>query len=197
MAIKPQPAWRRQLSAILIWGSTIFLLVNLFVPQLFAPRIPQVPYSLFIDQVEDGKVQSVYVAQNEIRYQLKPDSTASTNLDAQNKPQVMGQVLSTTPIFDLELPKRLEEKGIEFAAAPPPRNSWIGTALSWIIPPLIFVGIWQFFLNRGNGGALPVLYRLRKVKPRFMWKEKRKKSPFKMWREWKKPRLNYQKLLSF
>jgi cell division protease FtsH len=65
----------------------------------------------------------------------------------------MGQVLSTTPIFDLELPKRLEEKGIEFAAAPPPRNSWIGTALSWIIPPLIFVGIWQFFLNRGNGGG--------------------------------------------
>jgi cell division protease FtsH len=153
MAIKPQPAWRRQLSAILIWGSTIFLLVNLFVPQLFAPRIPQVPYSLFIDQVEDGKVQSVYVAQNEIRYQLKPDSTAGTNLDAQNKPQVMGQVLSTTPIFDLELPTRLEKKGIEFAAAPPPRNSWIGTALSWIIPPLIFVGIWQFFLNRGNGGG--------------------------------------------
>ncbi|MFM7575744.1 MAG: ATP-dependent zinc metalloprotease FtsH4, partial [Microcystaceae cyanobacterium] len=32
---------------------------------------------------------------------------------------------------------------------------WIGTALSWIIPPLIFVGIWQFFLNRNGGGGGP------------------------------------------
>ncbi len=151
MAIKPQPAWRRQLGSILIWGSTIYLLVNLLAPQFFGPRIPQVPYSLFIDQVEDGKVQSVYVAQNEIRYQLKADQPT----DGQTANPAYGQVLKTTPIFDLELPKRLEAKGIEFAAAPPPRNSWIGTALSWIIPPLIFVGIWQFFLNRNGGGGGP------------------------------------------
>lgn len=151
MAIKPQPTWRRQLGTILIWGSTIYLLVNLLAPQFFGPRIPQVPYSLFIDQVEDGKVQSVYVAQNEIRYQLQPDQPS----DGQTASPTYGQVLKTTPIFDLELPKRLEAKGIEFAAAPPPRNSWIGTALSWIIPPLIFVGIWQFFLNRNGGGGGP------------------------------------------
>lgn len=148
MAIKPQPAWRRQLGAVLIWGATIFLIVNLFAPQVFGRPVPQVPYSLFIDQVEDGKVASVYVAQNEIRYQLKPVTDSVTN---QASP--VGQVLRTTPIFDLELPKRLEEKGIEFAAAPPPRNSWFGTILSWVIPPLIFVGIWQFFLNRNSGGG--------------------------------------------
>ncbi len=148
MAIKPQPAWRRQLGAFLIWGATIFLLVNLFAPQLFGPSIPKVPYSLFIDQVEDGKVASVYVAQNEIRYQLKPDQSTQNGQAVER-----GQILSTTPIFDLELPKRLEAKGIEFAAAPPPRNNWIGSLLSWVIPPLIFVGIWQFFLNRGGGGG--------------------------------------------
>ncbi|MEB3310849.1 MAG: ATP-dependent zinc metalloprotease FtsH4 [Snowella sp.] len=148
MAIKPQPAWRRQLGAFLIWGATIFLLVNLFAPQLFGPSIPKVPYSLFIDQVEDGKVLSVYVAQNEIRYQLKPEQSTQNGQALER-----GQILSTTPIFDLELPKRLEAKGIEFAAAPPPRNNWIGSLLSWVIPPLIFVGIWQFFLNRGGGGG--------------------------------------------
>ncbi|MEB3173679.1 MAG: ATP-dependent zinc metalloprotease FtsH4 [Cyanobacteriota bacterium] len=150
MAIKPQPAWRRQLGAVLFWGGTIFLIVNLFAPQVFGRPIPQVPYSLFIDQVEDGKVASVYVAQNEIRYQLKGDQESETNQGG-----ALGQVLRTTPIFDLELPKRLEAKGIEFAAAPPPRNSWFGTILSWVIPPLIFVGIWQFFLNRGGGGGGP------------------------------------------
>ncbi|BFM38102.1 ATP-dependent zinc metalloprotease FtsH4 [Synechocystis sp. LKSZ1] len=147
MAIKPQPAWRRQLGAILIWGGTIFLLVNIFAPQVFGRPIPQVPYSLFIDQIEDGKVASVYVAQNEIRYQLKPSAEEAGN------GETYGQVLKTTPIFDLELPKRLEAKGVEFAAAPPPKNSWFGTILSWVIPPLIFVGIWQFFLNRNSGAG--------------------------------------------
>src|SRR5512136_1553238 len=108
MSIKdnPQPSRNRLIANILFLAGLLFLLANLFLPQLFAPRIPQVPYSLFIDQVEDGEVARVFVAQNEIRYQLKPEGDQRA------------QVLSTTPIFDLELPKRLEAKGIEFAAAP-------------------------------------------------------------------------------
>jgi cell division protease FtsH len=112
---------------------------------LFGSRPPQVPYSLFIHQVQEGEVSRVYVAQDQIRYQLKPQA---------EQPE---QVLSTTPIFDLELPKLLESQGVEFAAAPPPRNSWFTSLLGWVIPPLIFVGVWQFFLNRGSGGGQGVL----------------------------------------
>lgn len=142
---KPQPSWTRQLGNILLLLGGLFLLANLFLPQLFGNPLPQVPYSLFIDQIEDGKVERVYVAQNEIRYQLKTEEGKAP------------QVLQTTPIFDLELPKRLEAKGVEFAAAPPPRNTWIGSVLSWVIPPLIFVAIWQFFLGRGGGGPAGAL----------------------------------------
>ncbi len=149
MAIKPQPQWQRRLGLFLIWGATIYLLVNIFAPRLFGSQMPSVPYSLFIDQVEDGKVTSAYVGQNEIRYQLTPEASK----DEEGVVPEYGQVLKTTPIFDLELPKRLEAKGIEFAAAPPSKNSWFGTLLSWVIPPLIFVGIWSFFLNRNNGGG--------------------------------------------
>jgi cell division protease FtsH len=148
MAIKPQPQWQRRLASVLLWGATIYLLVNLLAPVLFGSQPPQVPYSLFIDQVEGDKVASVYVGQNEIRYQLKPEAE-----DEGKEKAADGQILRTTPIFDLELPKRLEAKGIEFAAAPPAKNSWFGTLLSWVIPPLIFVGIWSFFLNRNNNGA--------------------------------------------
>ncbi|QUS61250.1 ATP-dependent zinc metalloprotease FtsH4 [Synechocystis sp. PCC 7338] len=148
MAIKPQPQWQRRLANVLLWGATIYLLVNLLAPALFGSQPPQVPYSLFIDQVEGDKIASVYVGQNEIRYQLKPEAG-----DEDKDKAADGQILRTTPIFDLELPKRLEAKGIEFAAAPPAKNSWFGTLLSWVIPPLIFVGIWSFFLNRNNNGA--------------------------------------------
>jgi cell division protease FtsH len=143
MSIKDKPPSRfRPLGNILLILGGLFLLANIFLPQLFGPSIPQVPYSLFIHQIDDGDVSRVYVGQNEIRYQLKGEG--------ENQ---YGQIFQTTPIFDLELPKRLEAQGVEFAAAPPAKNRWIGSLLSWVIPPLIFVGIWQFFLNRGGGGG--------------------------------------------
>jgi cell division protease FtsH len=143
MAIKdkPQLPRSRQIGNILLLISGLFLLANLFLPSFFAPQIPRVPYSIFINQVEDGEVAQAAVGQNEIRYQLKGEN---------NQP---GQVLATTPIFDLELPKRLEDKGVEFAAAPAPKNNWLTTLLGWVIPPLIFVGILQFFAGRFGGGG--------------------------------------------
>ncbi len=150
MAIKdqPQPPRSRQIGNILLLVSSLFLLANIFLPNLFGPSVPRVPYSLFIHQVQDQEISMVSVGQNEIRYQLKPEADS-------DKP---GQVLATTPIFDLELPKLLEANGIEFAAAPPPKNGWFTSLLGWVIPPLIFVAIWQFFINRGNGpqGALSI-----------------------------------------
>ncbi len=139
---KPQPPRSRLIANILFVAAGGFLLVNLLFPQLFAPPIPQVPYSVFISQVDGGQVTRVSVGQNEIRYQLQGEAEGE-----------FGQILKTTPIFDLELPKRLEQKGVEFAAKPPSNAGWFGNILSWVIPPLIFVAIWQFFLGRGGGGA--------------------------------------------
>ncbi len=140
---RPQPSRARQISNILVLVSSLFLLANLFLPQLFGPPIQQVPYSLFIHQVQDHQVARVSVGQNEIRYQLRGEDDQAS------------QVLRTTPIFDLELPKLLESEGVEFAATPPPKNGWFTSLLSWVVPPLIFVAIWQFFIARGGGGGGP------------------------------------------
>jgi ATP-dependent Zn protease len=102
---------------------------------------PREPYSMFIHQVQEHEVVRASVGQEEIRYQVK---------DVQGEP---GQVYSTTPIFDLQLPTLLEQNGVEFSATPPPQNRWFTSILGWVIPPLIFVGIWQFFIARGSGGA--------------------------------------------
>ncbi len=141
MAIKdqPQPSRSRQIGSVLLLLSGLFLLANLFLPNLLGAPIPRVPYSLFIHEVQDGQVEGVSVGQNEIRYQMKGENSQP------------GLVYATTPIFDLELPKLLEEKGVEFSATPPPKNGWLGSILSWVIPPLIFVAIWQLFLGRSGG----------------------------------------------
>ncbi len=136
---KPKPSRSRLIGNILLGVSGLFLLANLFLPGFLGPRPVGAPYSLFIHQVQEGEVSQVSVGQNRILYQLKGQD---------NQP---GQVLETTPIFDLELPKLLEAQGVEFAAAPPPKNGWFTSLLGWVVPPLIFVAIWQFFAGRGGG----------------------------------------------
>ncbi|WP_341528525.1 ATP-dependent zinc metalloprotease FtsH4 [Nostoc sp. UHCC 0302] len=143
MTIKeqPKPPRSRIIANVLLAVSGLFLLLNFFLPNLFASGPAGVPYSLFIHQVQEGEVNRVSVGQNQIRYELKTENSEP------------GQVFVTTPIFDLELPKLLESKGVEFAAAPPPKGSWLTTVIGWVIPPLIFVAIWQFFIARGGGGG--------------------------------------------
>jgi cell division protease FtsH len=121
--------------------STGFLIINLLFPGLFGDPTPREPYSMFIHRVQEQEVYRASVGQDEIRYQLK---------DENGEP---GQVYETTPIFDLQLPRVLEENGVEFAAVPPAQNQWFTNLLGWIIPPLIFVAVWRFFLARSGGGG--------------------------------------------
>ena len=137
---KPRNSRNRTIGNVLLAIAASILLLNVLGPLFFAPKTPRVPYSFFIDKVEDGLVERVQVGQEKILFQVKDSEKDEA-------------IYSTTPIFDLDLPKRLEEKGIEFAAAPPPQNRWFSNILGWVIPPLIFVAVWQFFLGRGMGGG--------------------------------------------
>jgi len=137
---QPQPPRSRLIGRILLIGSSIYLLINLLLPVFFGPSIPRVPYSLFIHQVSEGEVARASIGQEQIRYQLKGEG------------ENPGEVLATTPIFDLNLPNLLEEQKVEFSAIPPARGNWFTSLLGWVIPPLIFVAIWRFFLGRGAGG---------------------------------------------
>ncbi|MBT9316180.1 ATP-dependent zinc metalloprotease FtsH [Leptothoe spongobia] len=139
----PRPPRSRQISSLLFLLGAVLLTINIFLP---IQRTPRTPYSMFIHQVQEHKVVKASVGQNEIRYQIKNEL---------GEPSV---VYSTTPIFDLKLPDLLEANGVEFAAPPPPQNQWIGNLLSWVIPPLIFIAVWRFFLARGGGpqGALSI-----------------------------------------
>ena len=163
---KPPASRSRFIANTLFLIAGLFLLTNLFFPNLFGNPIPRVPYSLFIDQVEDGNVSRVSVGQNEILYEIKGEY---------DRP---GQVFRTNPIFDLELPKRLEEKGVEFGAAPPPKNGWLGNILSWVIPPIIFVAIWQFFLSRSAGGGAQGALSITKSKAKVYVEEEATKVTF-------------------
>ena len=124
---------------ILIGVGALLLFSSLFPNQNM--QIPRVPYSLFIDQVNDGEVKRAYITQEQIRYELNGAEEGAPS------------VLATTPIFDMDLPQRLESKGVEFAAAPPKKPNIFSTILSWVVPPLIFILVLQFFARRSMGGG--------------------------------------------
>jgi cell division protease FtsH len=137
----PKP---RQLGGSLLILLALLLLLNFVIPS-FGPRPPQVAYSDFINQVTLGKVDRALVSAEKIEFTLKPDA----NAPADARPRVY----TTTPVaIDLDLPKILRDNNVEFGAPPPNQNGWIGTLLSWVVPPLIFFGIWGFLLNRQSGG---------------------------------------------
>jgi len=127
------------INIILIGVGALLLFSSLFPNQNM--QIPRVPYSLFIDQVNDGEVKRAYITQEQIRYELNGAEEGSPS------------VLATTPIFDMDLPQRLENKGVEFAAAPPKKPNIFSTILSWVVPPLIFILVLQFFARRSMGGG--------------------------------------------
>ncbi len=127
------------INIILIGVGALLLFSSLFPNQNM--QIPRVPYSLFIDQVNDGEVKRAYITQEQIRYELNGAEEGAPS------------VLATTPIFDMDLPQRLENKGVEFAAAPPKKPNVFSTILSWVVPPLIFILVLQFFARRSMGGG--------------------------------------------
>jgi cell division protease FtsH len=174
MSIKNKPQIPSLGNLLLVLAGVSFL-AYLFWPR--SSRYPLQPYSRFLEQVEKGEVAVVMVGNDLIRYQLKSPRSAAENpenpfqfsvqtpfqttknpnnpfyADASpnaNNSSAEGEVLETIPLNDPQLPNKLKEKGVVFAASPPPQNPWWMTLLAWVVPPLILVGAMHFLLNRGE-----------------------------------------------
>jgi cell division protease FtsH len=133
----PKP--RHLAGSILIW--TLGFLLLLIVMQ--APRYPRTAYSDFIHQVKAGKVAHAMIGRDEIQYKLKSDQKGKDS----------GQVLITTPVpQDADLTRILREYDVKFSGQPPSSLGPLMALLSLILPPLLFLGIWIWLLNRSEGG---------------------------------------------
>ncbi|MBF2020503.1 MAG: ATP-dependent zinc metalloprotease FtsH [Hydrococcus sp. C42_A2020_068] len=174
MSIKNKPQIPSLGNLLLVLAGVSFL-AYLFWPR--SSRYPLQPYSQFLEQVEKGEVAVVMIGNDLIRYQLKASRSVGENPEnlfqfpvdnplqttktpnnpfhadassSANNTSAEGEVLETIPLNDPQLPNKLREKGVIFAASPPPQNPWWMTLLAWVVPPLILVGAMHFLLNRGE-----------------------------------------------
>ncbi len=136
----PEP---KQLGGGLLILFGLLLMLNLFL--FGGPRYPTAAYSDFLAQVEAGQVERVEISPHRIRYTLKSE------LITEPFGTQSSQVFDTIPLVtDLELPNILREHNVRFFVQPANGLGWLRTLLGWVVPPLIFFGIWGWLLSRGQ-----------------------------------------------
>ena len=165
------------LGSLLLASAGVLFLIAFFFPRS-PEKIPLRPYSQFLNEVDKGMVSRVKVGDQLILYQLKPSllqpgadlfkipsNPLKNETESSNPFHSSGEIsentssptesneeplIGTIPLYDPQLPERLQKKGVLFEAAPAPSPNWISTILAWVIPPLILVFAMQFILYRGE-----------------------------------------------
>ena len=96
-----------------------------------------ISYSDFKARVREGKVQEVTISEDRIRGVLKAEDAGRS------------RTFTTVRVEDPKLPEELDSRGVKYTGEVASR--WIAEVLGWVIPLLLIVGLWTFFLRRMGG----------------------------------------------
>jgi cell division protease FtsH len=169
---KPRPSWSSWNSVL--WLVVLLLLLNSLVYPFFGkPEVKDVDYVTFIQDVNQGKVEKVTIKDDVVYFTMNekvPASQINIPVRKQTKPktQIAEVTYKTTEVNDPQLVDRLlkakspnKSGRVEFTKELPQKNSpLMEFFLWWILPALLFYGIWQYgsrkLMKSGAGGFLSV-----------------------------------------
>ena len=128
----------------------VALLLMILIQNLFLTEtIQRIPYSEFKELLRTGKVESVTLSQDDLRGLLK---------EAQESALGSTRLFSAVRVQDPELVNELEQQGVKYSGRY--ENTWVTTLLSWVVPIVIFFGIWSLIFRRmGAGGTVMTIGR--------------------------------------
>jgi len=123
------------------WIAAFFALM--LFQQLYqsATQVAQIPYSQFEALLDDGKVAEVAVSDRFIQGRFK-------------EPQD-GRPFFLTTRVEPEIADKLKDRGVIVSGQV--ENTFFRDLLSWVVPVLIFIGVWLFLMKRmgpGLGGGM-------------------------------------------
>jgi len=139
---KPSP---KEMRANLWYWVAAFFLLLLFQGWFAANQaVEHVAYSDFLQMVRDHKLATVQVEGSRLTGELR-------------EPLPNGRKLVSTTAVPQPLAQELEAGGVRFTGVVP--NPFWSNLLSWVLPPLIFIGFWVLVFRRyaqrlGAGGGL-------------------------------------------
>ncbi|MCR5335914.1 MAG: ATP-dependent zinc metalloprotease FtsH [Synergistes sp.] len=97
-------------------------------------------YSGFLKELNAGGVSKVKIDHEELTGVLKD-----------------GKEFVTYILDSATLPSAVAEKGVEVEIVPPPKNSWITALLTSLLPTLLLIGVWIYFIYNMQGGGGKVM----------------------------------------
>ena len=109
-------------------------------------QVTTIPYSRFQELLDQDKVGKVYVTQNSIEGVLK-------------QPEKDGLKQFITTRVDAGLAAKLDQHKVTYFGQVP--STWLADILSWIVPTLLFFGVWMFVIRgfaqkQGFGGLMSI-----------------------------------------
>ncbi len=116
-----------------ILGVWLVLLLHNMIASAFL--VKNIPYSEFIQLVEDGKVAEIAISENDIQGKLVTSESG-----------VEKETLFRTVRVDPEMAQLLDANGVSYSGRI--QSNFFGTLLSWLIPIALFLGIWIFMMRR-------------------------------------------------
>ncbi len=122
--------------AVFWWLFGVFLLLSIGQLLLFAPGGRTFGYSEFKQMVRGGQVAAVAVGPETLTGELKVEDPKSRRF-------------SVVRVEDPKLLEDLEQAGVQVRGEIP--NRWLPELLSWVVPILLLVALWMFFMRRVGG----------------------------------------------
>jgi len=119
----------------------VIFAVNWYLTSL--SHIKTIPYSEFLQMVDNGRLSTVTISDDKITADLKTENKAAPS-------QVM-----TIPAKDDTLTQRLYSKNIPFSAEL--KDTTFGFILSWVLPIIFFYFIWSMLQKRIAGAGASLL----------------------------------------
>ena len=119
-----------------------FVLVALglvWLQSILAPQLREIPYSEFKQMLDKGWVEKVVLSDSLIRGDLKPEHAGEQ------------KSFVTVRVADDQLVPELQQKGVLFEGQY--ESPFLSAIVSWVLPAVVFVGIWAFAMRRMGPGA--------------------------------------------
>jgi cell division protease FtsH len=126
---------------------------------LFAPHAATLSYSEFKTLVKKGKVSDLVLDKQTVSGSLAAEGLEG--LLSKEKIEELkrrgGNVhrFTTARVDDPGLVAELETANVKFTGHV--ENTWISTLLSWVLPTLLFMGVWVFVMRRMSGAQSGLL----------------------------------------
>ena len=158
------PRKRGFIFGAILWALVLVIFFNFLAKQIANAGTKEVPYSEFIQMVEEDKVATVELTSNKYTFYLKEDLPAGAGEGgSQDLAEVLAQQMEqggatryvTAPVVarDDSLISLLKEHDVEYYSPMQEESSYLmSLLLSYVVPMILMVGLLVFLMRRMSGG---------------------------------------------